>query len=212
MPPLSRHPRPYPLYLITDGAAPERIPDAVAAALRAAPPDSVLVQLRAKSCGAGQLYDIAMEVRAHCAAQRAGFVVNDRADLAQAVAADGVQLPERGLPPRAARQLLGDAALIGVSCHSAAGLASAADGGASFATLSPVFASPGKGAPLGLAAFAALAGGASLPVYALGGISGAHAGALRAAGAAGLAVISAVFTAKDPASAVANLLAAWNAG
>lgn len=201
----------YALYLITDSAVPEQIPRAVAAALRGAPPDSVLVQLRAKACEPAQLYDIALALRDVCKAQRAGLVVNDRADLAQAVAADGVQLPERALPAAVVRRLLGERALIGVSCHDAAGLSAAASGGASFATLSPVFASPGKGEPLGLARFSALACSAGLPVYALGGVDAAHARALKAAGAAGLAVISAVFGSHDPAAAVSDLLAAWRA-
>jgi thiamine-phosphate pyrophosphorylase len=139
------------------------------------------------------------------------LVVNDRADLAQAIAADGVQLPERALPAAVVRRVLGERALIGVSCHDAPGLAAAASGGASFATLSPVFASPGKGEPLGLPAFSALARTAGLPVYALGGVAAPHARALRAAGAAGLAVISAVFGSTDPAAATAELLAAWYA-
>ena len=197
------------LYLITDSAAPARIPEAVSCALRAAPPGSVLVQLRAKECAPQQLYDIALELREVCTVHGAGLVVNDRADLAQAISADGVQLPERGLPACVVRELLGERALIGASCHDAAGLAAAASGGASFATLSPVFASPGKGEPLGLAQFSALVRGARLPVYALGGVDATRARALKATGAAGLAVISAVFSSQDPATAVSDLLAAW---
>jgi thiamine-phosphate pyrophosphorylase len=197
------------LYLITDSAVPARIPEAVSCALCAAPPGSVLVQLRAKGCAPQQLYDIALELREVCTVHGAGLVVNDRTDLAQAVGANGVQLPERALPTPVVRQLLGERALIGVSCHDAAGLSAAASGGASFATLSPVYASPGKGKPLGLPQFSALLRGASLPVYALGGVDATHARALKAAGAAGLAVISAVFSSQDPATAVSDLLAAW---
>lgn len=200
-----------PLYLITDDASPARLPSLVAAALKGAPPGSVLVQLRAKSCSAKQLHDMAWELRAHCAAHQAGLLINDRADLAQLVCAAGVHLPEQGLPPSAARALLGAHALVGVSCHDAAGLAAAADGGASFATLSPVFPSPNKGAPLGLVQFAALTRASNVPVYALGGVSAAHAAALKQAGAAGLAVISAAFKAADPARAVEALLDAWHA-
>lgn len=201
----------YPLYLITDGSQPERIAGAVRKALQGAPPKSVLVQLRAKGCEPKQLYEIALEVRADCAAHNAGFVVNDRADLAQAASADGVHLPERALPIAAVRPLLGDGALIGVSCHDAAGLAAAASSGASFATLSPVFASPQKGAPLGLTRFSELVSAATLPVYALGGVDASQASALKRAGASGLAVISAVFASQDPAGAVSGLLAAWHA-
>lgn len=201
----------YALYLITDSAAPERIPKAVSSALRGAPPGTVLVQLRAKGCEPAQLYDIALALREVCSTHGAGLVVNDRADLAQVVAADGVQLPERALSAAVVRQLLGERALIGVSCHDAAGLSAAATGGASFATLSPVYASPAKGEPLGLPRFSALVRNAGLPVYALGGVDASRARALKAAGAAGLAVISAVFGSQDPAAAVSDLLAAWRA-
>jgi thiamine-phosphate pyrophosphorylase len=201
----------YPLYLITDGSAPKRIPAAVRAALRGAPDGSVLVQLRAKGCELSQLYDIALELRATCTAHSAGFVVSDRADLAQAIGADGVQLPERALPVAAVRRLLGPAALIGLSCHDAVGLASAASGGASFATLSPVFPSPHKGTPLGIARFSELVKVAALPIYALGGVDASQASALRRAGASGLAVISAVFSSPDPAAAVSGLVSAWHA-
>ena len=201
----------YPLYLITDGSAPERIPAAVREALRGAPPKSVLVQLRAKGCEPRQLYEIALEVREACVAHSAGFVVNDRADLAQVASADGVHLPERALPVAAVRRLLGDGALIGVSCHDAAGLVAAASGGATFATLSPVFPSRHKGAPLGLARFSELVSAATLPVFALGGVDASRASALKRAGAAGIAVISAVFASQDPAGAVSGLLAAWHA-
>jgi thiamine-phosphate pyrophosphorylase len=199
----------YALYLITDDSMPERIARDVAAALCGAPPETVLVQLRAKNCAPRELYEIALQLREHCATHRAGFLVNDRADLAQAVAADGVHLPERALPADVVRGVLGPRALIGVSCHDALGLRAAANSGASFATLSPVFPSPSKGTPLGLASFAALVREARLPVYALGGVDAVHARELKAAGATGLAVISAVFGSQDPAAAVAGLLAAW---
>jgi thiamine-phosphate pyrophosphorylase len=150
-------------------------------------------------------------VRELCAQHKAGFVINDRTDLAQIVSADGVHLPEGALPIRAVRSLLGERALVGVSCHDAQGLIAAADSGASFATLSPVLPSPGKGTPLSIPRFGALVRNAGLPVYALGGVAATHARELRAAGAAGLAVISAVFGAPDPARAVDALLDAWYA-
>ena len=63
---------------------------------------------------------------------------------------------------------------------------------------------------MGIARFGALLREAKLPVYALGGVDASYARPLKAAGAAGLAVISAVFGSRDPASAVAGLLAAWH--
>jgi thiamine-phosphate pyrophosphorylase len=110
------------------------------------------------------------------------------------------------MAPADARAALGPRAWLGVSCHDPSGLRRAADGGADYATLSPVFDSPNKGPALGIERFAAFARAAPLPVFALGGVQARHAEQLRAAGARGLAVISAVFGAADPAAAVRALL------
>lgn len=200
----------FTLYLITDGGAAADTLRVVEAALRGAPPGRVCVQLRAKQQPAADQLSLAHALRAICHASGAKLLVNDRVDVALAVAADGVHVPERGLPLSAARQLLGPSALIGVSCHDARGLESAARGGADFATLSPVFASPGKGEPLGVTRFAAFTAASALPVYALGGVTAQHGPQLRAAGAHGLAAISAISAAPEPAAAVRSFLQSWD--
>ncbi len=102
----------------------------------------------------------------------------------------------------------------GRSCHGAASLARARDQGATYATLSPVFASPSKpgyGPPLGLAGLAGLIDSVpDLPVYALGGVDPTTAAACRTAGAAGVAVMGAVMGAAEPAAATHALLAAMD--
>ena len=94
---------------------------------------------------------------------------------------------------------------LGRSCHGATSLVRAGERGAAYATLSPVFptaSKPGYGPPLGLSRLSALARGASaLPIYALGGVDAATAGACRGAGARGVAVMRAVMAAEDPAPA-----------
>lgn len=122
----------------------------------------------------------------------AKVVVHDRVDVALAAQADGVQLGERSVSVREARSLLGATGWIGRSCHDAEGMRAAASEGVDAVTLSPVFASPGKGEPLGLARFAALrATVPSLPVLALGGIDAARAAEVLDAGASGVAMIRA---------------------
>jgi thiamine-phosphate pyrophosphorylase len=197
----------FQLYLITDGDA-AQIPSAVAAALSCAPPGRIAVQLRAKESDQRTLLELARALRRDTQRHGAKLLINEHLELARSVAADGVHLPEHSIGASEARERLGPGACIGVSCHDSQGLARAR--GASFACLSPVFASPGKGAPLGIDRFGALIAHAELPVIALGGIRPEHAPALRAAGAAGLAVISAVFAQPDPAHAVATLLEAWD--
>jgi thiamine-phosphate pyrophosphorylase len=134
------------------------------------------------------------------------MLVNDRADVALLVGADGVHLPEAGLTVAQARELLGPDALIGRSCHDRAGFAAADAAGASFATLGPIGPVPGKGPPMGADGFARAVEELPLPAYALGGVDAAAAPALVEAGAAGVAVVRAVYDAPDPAAAVAAIL------
>jgi thiamine-phosphate pyrophosphorylase len=141
-----------------------------------------------------------------------GAVVTVHADVeaAAAAGADGVHLPAHG-EVAAARARLGAAALIGISCHDAAGLAEAGRQGADYATLSPVFltaSKPGYGPALGIEGFATLTRGAALPVLALGGVGASQAASLRRAGAAGIAVMGGVMRARDPRDATARLVAA----
>jgi thiamine-phosphate pyrophosphorylase len=196
------------LYLITDGDAAESIPSAIAAALAHAPPGRVAVQLRAKRSDKRQVLELAQALRRETQQRGALLLINEHIDIALRVAADGVHLPERNISVSEARERLGPAACIGVSCHDAASLARARE--ASFACLSPVFATPGKGEPLGLPRFQSLLANAESPVFALGGVRPERIPELRAAGAAGLAVISAVFAQPDPGGAVVSFLEAWD--
>lgn len=111
-------------------------------------PGTLLVQLREKDLMGRALWQLAAAAREVTARHGARLVVNDRVDVALAVGADGVHLPATGLPTRMARRLMGTTALIGVSCHSASDVA--AHPGASYVSMSPVWESPGKSAPLGL--------------------------------------------------------------
>ncbi len=149
------------------------------------------------------------------AGARWGAVVGVHGDPAAARAAGAgagagaLHLPRDG-DIAAARRALPPGRFVGISAHNEGELARAAAGGADYATLSPVFASPGKPgyAPLGLARFAALARESPVPVLALGGVTAANAARCVAAGAAGVAVMGAVMSARDPGAAVAALLAA----
>lgn len=202
----------FDVLLITDPEAPAGLVGSVRLALEKLTPheaERVAVQLRAKHLSRAELTPIATELRAITRDRGIRYLINNEIDLAATLAADGVHLPEIGPPPSAARAQLGPAALIGASCHDPAGLERAAHGGASYATLSPVFESPGKGAPLGIEQWSSWANAAQLPVFALGGVRAEHAGDLQRAGAAGIAVIGAVFGAADPAAALRDLLAAW---
>lgn len=121
---------------------------------------------------------------------RARMVVHDRVDLARLVGADGVHLGARSIGAEDARRLLGPPSLLSRSCHDEAELHLAEGERVDFVTLSPLYASPGKGAPLGEERFATLRKTVpTLPVLALGGIDASHVARARALGADGVAMV-----------------------
>jgi thiamine-phosphate pyrophosphorylase len=169
------------------------------------------VQLREKDLPARDLFHLATDLRALTARHRARLFVNDRVDVALAVGADGVHLPGAGLPPAAARALVGPERLVGVSTHSAEEAEAAAPEGADLVVFGPIYDTPSKrpfGAPRGLAELTAACRKTRLPVIAIGGVTAARVPELREAGAAGVAVIRALLEAQDPAAATKALLIA----
>jgi thiamine-phosphate pyrophosphorylase len=169
------------------------------------------LQLREKTLGTRDLLDLALALRALTARFGARLLINDRIDVALTCDADGVHLPADSFCVEDARRLLGEHRLIGVSTHSAEEVRAASDAGADFAVLGPVFATPSKeafGEPLGLDALAGATSAAAIPVLAIGGIEASRVAAVRAEGAAGVAVIRAILAAGDPERAAARLLAA----
>jgi thiamine-phosphate pyrophosphorylase len=180
---------PFRLLAITDADPPTPL-ERVRAVVEACG-SAVAVLLREPALPAAELRPRAREILRLCRAAGALFLVHADPELALELGADGVHLPERAGTPDAARRRLGPHALIGVSRHDAAGLASTA--GADYATISPVFPSPGKGPALGLPALAALCASAPLPLVALGGVTAERALDCLAAGAAAVAGIRAVW-------------------
>ena len=161
------------VHLVTDRALAADPGARLEAALRALPPACVAVHLREKGLEGRALLALALRLAGVCRAHGQLLLVNDRLDVALASGAAGVHLPAAGVGPAEARRLLGPAALVGVSCHGAAEVARARDGGASFATFSPIWDTPSKrawGPPVGLEALRAAAG-LGLPLVALGGVA-----------------------------------------
>lgn len=153
-------------------------------------PNAEFIQLRAKHLDARELLRRARWLRQHFPGQ---LLINDRFDIALAAGAHGVHLPANRLAPHVWRQRFGAALTIGVSCHSLADVQQAADEGADYVYLSPIFPSPSKpgyGPPLGLDVLAEAARRSPIPVLALGGVNAGNIAACLAAGAAGFASIS----------------------
>jgi thiamine-phosphate pyrophosphorylase len=199
----------FDLYVVTDrqltGGQPLRL--VVEAALRGG---ARAFQLREKDLPPRELYPLALEMRRLTQRYGARLLINDRVDVALAVDADGVHLTTTSLPASVARQVLGPGRLIGVSTHTLAEVQAAAEGGADFLVFGPVFFTPSKapyGEPVGLDALRGARAAVTLPILAIGGVKKANLDQVLAAGADGIAVISAVISADDPMAASQDLLA-----
>ena len=183
--------------------------DPVAQARAACAGGAAVVQLRAKRAGDRDALAWADAIRA--LTRRAGvlFFVNDRFDLALAARADGVHLGQRDLPPAAIPSTLRERLLVGRSTHTAAELRAARDEPVDYVAFGPVFGTRSKASehePRGLARLtAAVREAAPRPLIAIGGIDVGNAAAVMSAGAAGIAVISAVAAANDPEAATRAL-------
>jgi thiamine-phosphate pyrophosphorylase len=151
------------------------------------------VQLRDPALSGRALFALGARLREATRALGAALIVNDRLDLALALGADGVHLGRRSVTVAVARALLPPGTWISVACHAVADVAQAAADGADAAVLSPIFASPGKGPPLGRGALreARAAVGEGIQLVALGGVDAANAGDCLAAGAGAVAAIRA---------------------
>lgn len=188
--------RPRVLQITAAAVVPEGVIRARLAALPASARGLVAVQLRDPELSGRALFDLGVRLRAAARAAGAALVVNDRLDLALALGAEGAHLGRRSVAVADARALLGRAAWISVACHAVAEVVRAAEQGADAALLSPIFASPGKSAPLGVEALrrareALAARGLALQLVALGGIDAGNAAACLAAGADAVAAIRA---------------------
>lgn len=179
-----------------------------------------LVDLREKDLPAVELLALARRLRA-LTKGRALLVINDRVDVALASEADGVHLPEMGLPVEDARALIGPGKLVGRSVHSVDAAVAAARAGADYAILGTIYATASKPGvqPAGPALVAEAARAvfeqapddAPMPLLAIGGMTAERIPEVMAAGAWGVAVVSAVLEATDPAEAARRLRVALDA-
>ena len=207
-------------YLVTDAAlCGERgvvsvVADAVAGGVR-------VVQVRDKDAEASALL-AQLEALAEVIDGRALLLVNDRLDLAIAARAsglpvDGVHLGQGDAAAAIARDRLGPDAVVGLTANTAAHLAAVRRmprGTVDYlgvGVIRPTTTKPDHPPALGIDGFARFAAEAELPCVAIGGITLSDIAPLRAAGAAGVALVSAICTADDPRAAARDLTNRWEA-
>ncbi len=195
------------LYLVTD----ERLSRgrATAEIVRAAIRGGIdAVQLRGKDLPAREQLAIGRELRAITRDAGVLFIVNDRVDLALALAADGVHVGQDDLPAEVVRRLVGPEMIIGVSAATIPEALAARAAGADYLGVGAIYGTATKldaGAATGPALLGTIAGAVDLPLVAIGGINATNVAAVIAAGAAGAAVVSAIIAADDPEAAAREL-------
>ena len=165
-------------------------PEMVTAALKAG---VAWIQYREKEKSRREMYHEALKLRGLTRDSGATFVVNDHADIALAVDADGLHLGQDDLPLKEAREIMGRR-IIGISAHSLSEALEAAEGGADYIGFGPVFHTSTKdaGEPKGLEMLREIKRHVKAPVVAIGGITLENLARVLEAGADGVAVASAI--------------------
>ena len=195
------------LYLVTDRAlcGPRGLVATVEAALRGG---VTALQYRAKATEMRHAIAEAAALAELARTSGIPFIINDRLDLALAVDADGLHVGQSDMPPALARRLLPPGKILGLSITAEAELPTIDPSIIDYVGLGPVFATATKSdaAPaLGLDLFRQLRAAIDLPVVAIGGIDRQRTADIIAAGADGIAVVSAICAAPDPAAAARDL-------
>ena len=166
-----------------------------------------LIQLREKTLSPREVFTLALQTQPLVERFGAHLLINSRADIARAVHAAGVHLPEDDIAPAEARLSLSQYSLCGASVHSVEAAQRATAEGADYLVFGPVFptASHPTTAPAGIEKLTAVVRATPRPVYAIGGVTDISARQCREAGAYGIAVMSAVWQAENVANAVRAL-------
>ena len=166
------------------------------------------IQLRDKSCSSRELIRVGRVIREITRRSSTIFIVNDRLDVAVACGADGVHLGQGDMRTDVARQIAPHGFIIGVSVSNVDEAVRAEQEGADYVALSPTFSTGSKldaGPGIGLDRLREIRRNVSVPVIAIGGINRENICEVIAAGAAGVAVISAVVGAADITAAACDL-------
>ncbi|WP_298816755.1 thiamine phosphate synthase [Chloroflexus sp.] len=197
------------LYVITDaGLARGRSHQAVLEAAIAG--GATVVQYREKAASTRQMVQEAGELCALARQASVPLIVNDRIDVALAVDADGVHIGQDDMPAQLARRLIGPDKILGVSVSTLDEALQAVQDGADYLGVGPIFATPTKpdaAPPIGMEGLRLICQQVSIPIVAIGSINATNAADAIAAGADGVAVVSAVVAADDVAVAARQLRA-----
>ena len=171
---------------------------------------TTMVQLREKEADTREFVTLARRLKTLLAPSGVPLIINDRLDVALAVDADGVHIGQSDMPYDIARRLLGPDKIIGLSVENMDEVTQANGLDVDYIAVSPVYGTPTKtdtAAPFGLEGLREAVRLSVHPTVAIGGMNARTAGDVLAAGADGIAVVSAICSAPDPCSAARELAA-----
>jgi thiamine-phosphate diphosphorylase len=193
--------------VVTDRAAGRASFASEAREILAAGRARVALHLRLRRVQGGTLYDLTRELSAAAEESGSWCAVNERVDIALSAGAQAIQLGHGALPVPVVRGLVGTAIAIGASVHSAEEARLRAREGADYLIAGSVFATPTHPgmSPAGLGLIASCSREA-VPVVGIGGIGAGNAARVVEEGAAGVAVVRAVWEAPDPVVAAQELI------
>lgn len=166
-----------------------------------------MIQLREKNMDRLAFREEAIEIQKLCARYRVPFLINDDVALAKEIGADGVHVGQKDMEALEARKELGNDRIIGVSARTVEQALTAQAHGADYLGVGAVFHTGTKSDAKGISheTLKEICQAVSIPVVAIGGITGENVMELKGSSISGIAVVSAVFAAKDPAQAARDL-------
>lgn len=195
-----------PLYLVTDhtGLTDEQFFGAIEAGVQ----NGVgLVQLRQKEGSSREIFELALKVKAITDRYKIPLIIDDRLDIAQAVDAAGVHLGQSDLPVDIARRILGPKKIIGATAKTLKQAKAAEEMGADYLGTGAIFPTTThvKTVHTTVETLGNIKRLVDIPVYAIGGLKADNVEAIDGAHVDGVAVVSAIMKAADPASATREL-------
>lgn len=196
------------LYAVTDRRWLKEGETIAAAAEKALRGGATMLQLREKELDEVSFAGEAAELQELCRRFRVPFIVNDRVEIALAVDADGVHLGQEDLKGRDIRALIGPDKIFGVTAKTIAQAKAAEASGADYIGVGAIFGSSTKAdaAAISASELRNISEAVRIPLVAIGGINAGNIPLLRGSGASGVAAVSGIFAAEDPAAAAKELL------
>lgn len=197
----------YTLYLCTDRGlmSTDTLEKAVEEAILGG---VTMVQLREKDCSSKEFYETALRIKKITDAYEVPLLINDRADIALAVDADGVHIGQSDLPVKIARKILGKDKIIGVSARNVAQALEAEQNGADYLGVGAMYATGTKkdAKVTSREELLKIRQAVKIPIVVIGGINQKTLSNFKGIGINGLVVVSAVIAAKDIKAAAAEMV------